>query len=249
MEDIITILTQTKLFQDLSSSTIKHSLMPHSNIRSFNPKECVIELLKPINSIGIILEGNLHTIQVFYDGSISLVDKLLPSYILGCDLICTKTKKAPYSVLSATASKVIFFPASLFLEPGNIIESERSKIVSHLLTHISQINMRNYYRNAILSQNSLRGRLMTYLSMQARRQNTPSFTIPFTREEMASFLCVNRSALSNELSKLKREGLLDYKKNQFTLVIQDPFFDAIFNPVSVCKKTTHYESPTTSKYI
>jgi CRP-like cAMP-binding protein len=237
LEDIIATLMQSQLFRDLSSSTIEYSLIPHSNIRSFNTKECVIELLEPINHVGIILEGTLHTIQVFYDGSISLVDKLLPSYILGCDLICTKTRKAPYSIISATASKVIFFPASLFFEPGNITESERSKIVSNLLTHISQINMRNYYRNAILSQNSLRGRLMTYLSMQARRQNTPSFTIPFTREEMASFLCVNRSALSHELSKLKHEGLLDFKKNQFTLVIQNPFFEAVFNPVSVCKKT------------
>jgi len=223
MEKMLKTLTDSKLFRDLSASTLVNALIPHATIRTYKAKEQVIELLEPVTQIGIVLEGTLQTLQIFADGTISLVDKLLPSYILGCDLICTDTKKAPYSVLAATDAKVIFFPASLFLTQGSIAESERIQVINRLLNHISHDNIRKYYRIAILSQSSLRGKVMTYLSMQARRQNRPSFSIPFTRDEMASFLCVNRSSLSHELSKMKDEGLLDFHKNHFTLIIPEPF--------------------------
>lgn len=90
--------------------------------------------------------------------------------------------------------------------------------MNHLLTHIANENMKKEYRLAILSQNGLRDRITTYLTMQARRRGENSFTIPFSREEMASFLCVNRSALSHELGLMRSEGIIEFRKNRFTLL-------------------------------
>jgi len=73
------------------------------------------------------------------------------------------------------------------------------------------------YRFAILSRKGLRERIETYLTMQASRRQTQTFTIPFSREELAAFLCVNRSTLSHELSKMQQEGLISFRKNEFTL--------------------------------
>lgn len=70
----------------------------------------------------------------------------------------------------------------------------------------------------VLSRNGLRDRIMTYLSLQAQQKNTLSFNIPFSREEMAAYLCVNRSALSHELSMMRKEGWIDFSKNSFTLL-------------------------------
>ena len=90
--------------------------------------------------------------------------------------------------------------------------------ISRLLTLISHENMKKEYRLAILSQKGLRERIMTYLTMQAARRQTNTFSIPFSREELASFLCVNRSALSHELSRMEQEGLITFRKNVFSLL-------------------------------
>ncbi len=86
-----------------------------------------------------------------------------------------------------------------------------------MLILIANENIKKEYRLAILSQNGLRERITAYLSMQARRRGETSFSIPFSRDEMASFLCVNRSALSHELSLMQQEGLITFRKNTFTL--------------------------------
>ena len=74
------------------------------------------------------------------------------------------------------------------------------------------------FRVPILSQRGLRDRVLVYLTMQAERRGTMTFRIPFSREELAAFLCVNRSALSHELSRMEAEGLIRFRKNEFTLL-------------------------------
>lgn len=78
------------------------------------------------------------------------------------------------------------------------------------------------YRLAILSQKGLRERILTYLRMQAAKRGVDTFAIPFSREELADFLCVNRSALSHELSLLQQEGVIRFRKNEFTVIRKDP---------------------------
>ena len=112
---------------------------------------------------------------------------------------------------------MLSFPAALFLSPGAVEETHRLAVLGHLLTLISNANMKREYRLAILSQKGLRERVLTYLTMQTAKRHTDTFTIPFSREELASYLCVNRSALSHELSLMQREGLISFRKNVFTL--------------------------------
>ena len=73
-------------------------------------------------------------------------------------------------------------------------------------------------KNELLSKRTIREKVMTFLSQQAISANNNSFKIPFSREEMANFLAVDRSALSRELSKMKEEGIITYNKNNFTLI-------------------------------
>ncbi len=91
-------------------------------------------------------------------------------------------------------------------------------MLDQLLTLIAQENMKKEYRLAILSQKGLRERILTYLTMQVRKRGSNTIKVSFSREEMASFLCVNRSALSHELSLMQREGIIRFRKNVFTLL-------------------------------
>jgi len=69
-----------------------------------------------------------------------------------------------------------------------------------------------------MSMRSTREKLISYLSQEAKRQNSAEFSIPFNRQQLADFLSVDRSAMSNELSKMRDEGLLEFDKSNFKLL-------------------------------
>ena len=68
-----------------------------------------------------------------------------------------------------------------------------------------------------LSQRTTRAKVLSYLSHQAEQAGSSQFSIPLNRQELADYLSVDRSALSHELSKMQRDGLLTFRKNRFTL--------------------------------
>ena len=91
-------------------------------------------------------------------------------------------------------------------------------VIQNLFFAISEKNRKLVQKIGHMSKRSTRAKLLSYLSEEAKRQNSSHFTIPFTRQQLADFLCVDRSAMSNELCKMRDEGLLQFDKNQFTLL-------------------------------
>ena len=71
---------------------------------------------------------------------------------------------------------------------------------------------------AHISNRTTREKLLSYLPDEAQRSRSASFSIPFNRQQLADFLSVDRSAMSNELGKMRKEGLIEFHKNQFTLL-------------------------------
>lgn len=211
-----TLLSKTELFRDFPES-VTREILRQGQIHEFAKGQFIIEPQQQVNHFSILISGRVHIMHLFPDGGCSLMTALMPPEILGFDLICTKSRLSPYHVAAVAPTQLLSFPAELLLEPGSLPEEYRLKALSNLLTMISHHNMKKEYRLAILSQKGLRARIVTYLSMQASKRNTESFRIPFTREEMAAFLCVNRSALSHELSLMEQDGLISYRGNLFTL--------------------------------
>ena len=146
------------------------------------------------------------------------MDALGPGHTLGTDLVCTRSRRSPYYAVAAGDLQVLRFPAAFLLERGILPEEDRRVLWGNLLAILSDDSLRKHYRLAILAQRGLRDRVLVYLTMQAERRGTPTFRVPFSREELAAFLCVNRSALSHELSRMEAEGLIRFRKNEFTLL-------------------------------
>ena len=86
---------------------------------------------------------------------------------------------------------------------------------------ISEKNRKLVQKLGHMSKRSIREKLISYLSEEAKKQNSSSFTIPFNRQQLADFLSVDRSAMSNELCKMRDEGLLEFEKNCFQLRVAD----------------------------
>ena len=218
METPRSILRQCRLFRDLPPGILEGALLPRGRLREFEKQAVLIAPGDRVDWFAIVLRGKAQISQIFSDGTSSLMDALGPGYPLGTDLICTRSRRSPYYAIAAGPLQILQFPGTLLLEPGALPEETRMVLQRNLLTILSDSNLRKHYRLAILAQRGLRDRVLVYLTMQAERRGTHTFRIPFSREELAAFLCVNRSALSHELSLMEAEGLIRFRKNEFTLL-------------------------------
>ena len=96
-------------------------------------------------------------------------------------------------------------------------EAWASKIVSNLLMISTQKNLALSGRSFHISHKTVRARVMSYLNSESIRKGKMAFNIPFNRQQMADYLNLDRTALSKELGRMKREGLIDFHKNQFQI--------------------------------
>ena len=218
MDELVQMLKNSALFCDLSRSTIRDQLLPLGKIQEFSKGAWLLMPQEQLDSFGFVIAGLIHTLHISIDGDRQIMDALEVGEIYGADLMCTRSRVSPYHAMAAQPSRILFFPAAILLDPGYLDELDRQKVLRRLLTIIAHENMRKDYRLAILSHKGLRERIMTYLTMQAGKRGTATFSIPFSRDELASFLCVNRSALSHELSLMRRDGIIQCRKNDFTLL-------------------------------
>lgn len=218
MKDVIEEIKKSTLFKNIPIETIKKEILPLGRIKYFSKGNYIFLKSDKIDYLGIIISGHINMLHIFDDGNYTITNTLEPSEILGADLIFTGSRISTHYALATTEVQLFILPDQIIHKPGIVSESCRVELLHRLLYLVSQENMKKDYRLTILYQKGLRERILTYLTMQADKKGTREIAIPFSREEMASFLCVNRSALSHELKKMEAEGILTFKKNKFTLL-------------------------------
>lgn len=218
MEKLSELLSKTRLFIDTPPEIIQEYIIPKGTAAEYPKGSCLFSTQERVDTIKVVISGKINTIYYYADGSYSLASTVLPLRILALDLIATRTRISPYHAIAAEHSVIFSFPADMILKPSDIPENARQIMLNQLMIMLSHLHLQKEKHLMVLSRNGLRDRIMTYLSLQAQQKKSLSFTIPFSREEMAAYLCVNRSALSHELSLMRQEGWIDFSKNRFTLL-------------------------------
>lgn len=217
MADMISALKNTELFSGIPDKIIREEILPHGHLQEYQKGQFLIIPQQRIDHLGVILSGKIQILHIFVDGRYSLMNVLDTEDILAVDLVCTKKQLSPYHAMASTGAQVFWLPIAGFIRQGWLHEADRLRILHNILLLISNENMKKEYRLAILSQKGLRERIVSYLLMQSNRRRKTTFAISFSREELAAYLCVNRSALSHELSLMQEEGLITFRKNTFSL--------------------------------
>lgn len=227
MDEIMEILQRNRLFANVPAEVIRLAIVPHGNVKTYAAGSNLFLPLDRVSRVQVLLSGKIKLVYYMENGEQDIRNLILPPKLIGADLICTRTQLSPYQATAVERSAVFSFPAEVILRQGTMPEAERLICINNLLQILSNVNMQNEYRLAILTRSGLRERIMVYLTMQANKAQSNTFRISFSREEMASFLRVNRSALSHELSLLRQEGIIDFSKNEFTLLTR---YDAAVIP-------------------
>ena len=222
MEMLLEGLKKSELFADFPEEIVADCILPHRQIQEYRKGLCLIRPQQKVSRFGILLSGKINIMHIFMEGSCSLINALRPGEILGADLIFTRSQLSPYHAVTAADTRITYFPGELATRPGMLPDIWRAELARQLAVWISNGNIKKEYRLAILSQKGLRERILMFLTLQASRRQTTSFAIPFSREELAAYLCVNRSALSRELSLMQEEGLITFQKNYFRLHFLKP---------------------------
>ena len=218
MDSLLQLLKQTVFFCDLPDRVIERDILPLGQLVTVPKGAHLVMAQERLDTFGVIVEGKINIQYIEDNGNFRIMDILEKDDFFGLDLIYTKSRISPYHAVAGKTSRVLVFPVAMLLNQEVLPERLHLLLLKKLLLIVSNDNMRKEYRIAILSQKGLRERIMTFLTMQAAKRNTDSFTVPFSRNELAAYLCVNRTSLSHELSLMEQEGIIKFHRNHFTLL-------------------------------
>ena len=160
--------------------------------------------------------GQLHILREDYDGNRSLLTVVMPGEIFAEALCCVGVAESPVTVMAHTEATVLLLPYQRIPHACPNACAHHAKLIENLLRLTAQKNLLLQSRMEIVCLKSVRAKVLRYLASFAPEQGR-QITVPFSREEMADYLCVERSALSHELARMKRDGLIEYRKNSFVL--------------------------------
>lgn len=181
--------------------------------KTYNRSEPIYYEGDVIDKLCIVERGSVCGEKTYHDGEVHILDVFEEGSMFGLEVVLSKTRKSAVDYISNEESVVVFVSVNA------INKSNYAKEIQSALTNmLADSNIRMARKVEILAERGLRDRILVYLNILKRKSNSNTVTVRMNREQLAQFLCVNRSALSNELNKMKKEGVIDFKRDQFTIL-------------------------------
>lgn len=212
------ILSKTKLFHGTTQAEALAMLECLSaTSKNYRKGEVIYHAGATINHIGMVLMGS---VNIEYDdiwGNKSILSHVEEGGIFGETYACLANEPLMINAVAAENTTVLFLDVAKILQTCSSSCSHHNQLIKNLLHICAEKSLQLSRRILHTSSKSIRGRLMSYFSELAQRNQRTNFTLPFNRQQLADFLNVDRSALSNELSKMKADGIIEYDKYTVTL--------------------------------
>ena len=187
--------------------------------RDFPKEAFVLRAGDTVDSIGLVLSGAVLVIQEDIWGNRNILSKAGPGQTFAAAYACAPGSRLNVSVIAETPVSVMFLNVKRILNVCPSACSHHSRIIRNLLGELAEKNLRFNEKLTHMGQRTTRSKIMSYLSAEAQRLGTYEFDIPFSRQQLADYLGVERSGLSLELGKMRGEGLLDFRKSHFVLKV------------------------------
>ena len=170
-----------------------------------------------VDHVGLILSGGVQIIKEDADGNATIITDLAAPEMFGEAFACAGVGRSPVTVQASEESEILFLNYKKIVGVCSSACGFHSKLIENMLKLIAQKNLALNLKLEILSKRTTREKLLAFFD--ARKGETAGkFAIPYNREELAQYLCVDRSAMSNELCKMRDEGLLRFNKNVFEIL-------------------------------
>lgn len=171
---------------------------------------------KPL--MGVVLEGSVEMISEDYFGKKSILTLLTVGNLFGETYSCLQARNRAVAFQVREDSRVLILDYDRILHACKLVCRFHHRMIENMVELIAEKNLELIEKLEVVSRTSIREKLLTYLTRQAERAGSLTFTIPMGRSELAEYLCADRSAMTRELSKLREEGILAFDKRTFTLL-------------------------------
>ena len=219
MQEYLPILQRAALFSDIAEEDLCRMLgCLGARIVHFDKKYTVFAAGSSAKYIGIVLSGEVQMVRDDYYGNRSLLHRVGVSELFAESFACAEVSTIPVSVIATEPSDIMLIDSAHILHTCENNCAFHRRMIFNLMKNLAVKNLRFHERAQITSRRTTREKLLSYLHAEAQRTGKDAFVIPFDRQELADYLEVDRSGLSAEISKLRREGVLACKKNYFKLL-------------------------------
>ena len=220
MKEFFPVIRSAPLFSGISEEELTVMLSCLRAEKRGSPKGVfVLRAGDTADSIGLVLSGTVLVIQEDIWGNRNILSKAGLGQTFAAAYACAIGSRLNVSVIAETPVTVMFLNVKRILNVCPSACSHHSRIIRNLLGELAEKNLRLNEKLTHMGQRTTRSKIMSYLSAEAQRLGKYEFDVPFSRQQLADYLGVERSGLSLELGKMRSEGLLDFRKSHFVLKV------------------------------
>ena len=188
------------------------------HISSFSRGEIIAFEGDHLKHIGIVLSGRVDMVKEDLWGNKTMLLRMGRNEIFGETFACGDDSLSTVTFLVSEDATVMFMPFSRVMHSCTMACGFHHRLIENMVRVIAGKNRELMQKVDVVSKRTIREKLLAYLSIQAQQQRQRYFEIPLGRVELAEYLCVDRSALTRELAKMKEDGLIDYDRNHFRIL-------------------------------
>ena len=171
-----------------------------------------------IRHVGIVLSGAVDMVKEDIWGNKTLLARVGKEELFGESFACCEDNLSLVTFTAGASTKVLFIPFHRIMHTCSMACEFHHKLVENMVGIIAGKNRELMRKVEVVSRKSLREKILAYLSHQSQKEENRYFAIPLSRQELAEYLCADRTALSRELASMKADGLIDYDKNMFRVL-------------------------------
>lgn len=213
------VLKSTKIFREASEFECQAMMFCFkTKFKTFNKHDTIIKQGDSMEHIALILKGGANVENVDVLGNISIIMKLNRGDVYGIESAYADDDFYKDSVIATEKSLVLFLDRHRLITPCQNRCRRHDTVVKNLMQIVAERNIELLNKLTHMSKKSIREKLMSYLYSQYQKEKSTYFEIPFNKTELASYLSVDRSAMSSELNKMKKEGIIDFDKRQYRII-------------------------------
>ncbi|MFV0380731.1 MAG: Crp/Fnr family transcriptional regulator [Breznakia sp.] len=209
---------ESKLFNSLTQNEKKMFQNQIQNyIKIFKKGSYIYREGDILSAFGIVISGHVSILNYDFWGNTNIIGKLSSSQLFAEAFCAANVSFIPLSVMASEDSEIALLPFSLLFDEAVFPKELTHKFLKNMMYILATKNVYLQQSVDIISKQKTSEKVIRYLSYESKRNHSNRFEIPYNRNELADYLGVDRSALSTCLSKLKKAGILKYKKSHFTL--------------------------------
>ena len=219
MKKFLDILKLCPLFEQIRESELKPLVrLMCGEVKPVKKNQPVFLEGERASRFGIVLSGAVQIVRDDYYGNRNIIALAESPQLFAEVFCCAGMDEIPVSVIAARESEILLLDGERLLRADGSSDPLQAKLLHNLLRIVATKNLQLNRKIEITAKKTTREKLMAYLLLQAKEHDSDSFSIPYDRQALADYLGVDRSAMSSEISRLRRDGRIECRKNHFRIL-------------------------------